>query len=252
MADVERVREQLQITNLQVRDPHVVQIIARAKYAGLYHMHEDPSTGVTNWAKGQVEGELVVLERKAAPRYQVLIKNQLGHDDLIEAPTLEWELDVHPNYLLYKVADGTIKGWWFHDDDERKYIQSVVERCIQDLQRRGHPAPPPPPAQPAGDAGEEIMNMLMRQQEPRQPERDRPREPLPAYDPAVAAKGKGKGVHAQPQPPAPPQPPPPPSYEPTVTVTREQLKATLVEMVSSDQFLDRMMARLQPPARTYT
>merc|ERR1719335_1567443 len=125
------------------------------------------ATGAPEWQKASIEGALYVVRRAVEPFYQVIIRNQLGTEDLIEVPTTDWDLDVHPNYLLYRLGDGTIKGLWFHDDEERKAILRELSSVLEDLKERKarpqevHAAPAVSVPQPdAAKAGAAILNML--------------------------------------------------------------------------------------------
>ena len=146
--DVDAVRRRLRVTNLQMSDPAICDVLGQAQYVGLYTMKEG-RTGNPEWEKASIEGAMFIVRRSTEPKYNVIIKNQLGNDDLIEVPSADWDLDIHPNYLLYRTGDGDIKGWWFHDDDERKHILEEIQMVLDDLKGNRNAPKAPNPTVPA-------------------------------------------------------------------------------------------------------
>jgi hypothetical protein len=192
--DVDAVRRRLRVTNLQMQDPAICDVLGQAQYVGLYTMKEGRS-GNPEWEKASIEGAMFIVRRTTEPKYNVIIKNQLGADDLIEVPTADWDLDIHPNYLLYRTGDGDIKGWWFHDDEERKHILQEISVVLEDL-KGSRNAPPKAPAS---------MPMSM---------------------------NEGKAQFSSDE----------------VMMSKAKLRSVLVEMVTSDKFLDDLLARLKAGA----
>jgi mRNA-decapping enzyme 1B len=175
-------------------DPAICDVLGQAQYVGLYTMKEG-RTGNPEWEKASIEGAMFIVRRSTEPKYNVIIKNQLGNDDLIEVPSADWDLDIHPNYLLYRTGDGDIKGWWFHDDDERKHILEEIQMVLDDLKgNRNAPKAPNPPVPPQND---------------------------------VTAAPVGADE---------------------VMMSKAKLRSVLVEMVTSDKFLDDLLARLKAGA----
>jgi len=225
MSTIDEVRRRLKVTNLQSADPNIVELVSQATYVGLYVMKET-STGAPEWEKASIEGALYVVKRSVEPIYHCIIKNQLGTEDLIEIPTTEWDLDVHPNYLLYRLGDGTIKGLWFHDDEERKAVLRELSAVLEDLkERKARPqeahAPVQSVPQPdAAKAGAAILNMLVGQ--------SGANGAAPA---APAYTGYDAGAPAD--------------SGDSFPISKGRIKSTLVELVSSDRFLDDLMIRLR-------
>jgi mRNA-decapping enzyme 1B len=173
-----------------------------------------------------IEGALYVVRRAVEPFFLVIISNQLVTEDLIEVPTTDWDLDVHPNYLLYRLGDGTIKGWWFHDDEERKTILREVSALLEELKgkRSAPPSAPPPgpaPVQPVGTTAEQsaaLLNMLVG---------DAGGGAVPAgYPPPNSSAPSGDAADQ-------------------FSISKARLRSTLVELVSSDRFLDDLIIRLR-------
>jgi hypothetical protein len=135
---------------------------------------------------------MFIVRRSTEPKYNVIIKNQLGNDDLIEVPTADWDLDIHPNYLLYRTGDGDIKGWWFHDDEERKHILKEISLVLDDLKGNRNAPKISSPAQ------HDVPEMHLGSEE--------------------------------------------------VMMSKAKLRSVLVEMVTSDKFLDDLLARLKAGA----
>jgi mRNA-decapping enzyme 1B len=225
MSTIDEVRKKLKVTNLQSTDPQIVDLVCQATYVGLYVMKVS-NTGAPEWQKASIEGALYVVRRAVEPFYQVIIRNQLGTEDLIEVPTTDWDLDVHPNYLLYRLGDGTIKGWWFHDDEERKTILREVSALLEELKgkRSAPPSAPPPgpaPVQPVGTTAEQsaaLLNMLVG---------DAGGGAVPAgYPPPNSSAPSGDAADQ-------------------FSISKARLRSTLVELVSSDRFLDDLIIRLR-------
>jgi mRNA-decapping enzyme 1B len=225
MSTIDEVRKKLKVTNLQSTDPQIVDLVCQATYVGLYVMKVS-ATGAPEWQKASIEGALYVVRRAVEPFYQVIIRNQLGTEDLIEVPTTDWDLDVHPNYLLYRLGDGTIKGWWFHDDEERKTILREVSALLEELKgkRSAPPSAPPPgpaPVQPVGTTAEQsaaLLNMLVG---------DAGGGAVPAgYPPPNSSAPSGDAADQ-------------------FSISKARLRSTLVELVSSDRFLDDLIIRLR-------
>jgi hypothetical protein len=122
------------------------------------------------------------------------------------------------------LGDGTIKGWWFHDDEERKTILREVSALLEELKgkRAAPPSAPPPgpaPVQPAGTTAEQsaaLLNMLVG---------DAGGGAVPAgYPPAP-------GIQAD--------------SADQFSISKGRLRSTLVELMSSDRFLDDFIMRLR-------
>lgn len=210
--DVDAVRRRLRVTNLQMSDPAICDVLGQAQYVGLYTMKEG-RTGNPEWEKASIEGAMFIVRRSTEPKYNVIIKNQLGNDDLIEVPSADWDLDIHPNYLLYRTGDGDIKGWWFHDDDERKHILEEIQMVLDDL--KGNRNAPKVeswvgPMNTVGDAAAVGA----------------PNPPVPPQNDVTAA----------------------PVGADEVMMSKAKLRSVLVEMVTSDKFLDDLLARLKAGA----
>merc|ERR1711974_210308 len=97
-----------------------------------YSQQDEPSAG---WRKASIEGPLCLVRRRTLPKYQMLVKNQFSNNDLLDNMHPDWELDCQANYVFYKVEDATkqIRGLWFHEDQERTQIQSVLEKYLEEL-----------------------------------------------------------------------------------------------------------------------
>jgi len=194
---------------MQQVDPHVTNVLAHAAYVGLYTMREKKD-GEHEWEKASVEGALFLVQRSVGPKWQIVVRNQLANaDDLIETPQHDWDLDVHPNYLLYRMGSGNIKGWWFHDDEDRKNILRELSRVLEEVQKN-------PKAQEVGD----VFNVP---------------------HPGAGAVGPGP-THLDQARMGPMGPIP---QDAQIRISKAKLRTVLLEMVGSDRFLDDLVARLR-------
>merc|ERR1719440_2650873 len=87
------------------------------------------------WRKAGIEGTLFIAERKSEPKWQLIIKNNSGTNDLVDNFHMDWELDIKTNYVFYRVEDTSkrIRGIWFHDDSERQKFGEEVTDLVNSL-----------------------------------------------------------------------------------------------------------------------
>mmetsp|Transcript_49979 Transcript_49979/g.79081 ORF Transcript_49979/g.79081 Transcript_49979/m.79081 type:complete len:203 (-) Transcript_49979:69-677(-) len=123
---------------LQGRDPQITSIIAYSKFVVAYLLQQDgPSPG---WRKANIEGPVYLVAKRDESR-QLLVQNQFSTNDLAETLHPEWELDCQKNYIFFKVEDPSkrIRGLWFHDDQERQKMESILEQTLTDIRNPRKP-----------------------------------------------------------------------------------------------------------------
>eukprot|EP00418_Pyrodinium_bahamense_P029415 CAMPEP_0179133038 /NCGR_PEP_ID=MMETSP0796-20121207/63252_1 /TAXON_ID=73915 /ORGANISM="Pyrodinium bahamense, Strain pbaha01" /LENGTH=195 /DNA_ID=CAMNT_0020831993 /DNA_START=60 /DNA_END=647 /DNA_ORIENTATION=- len=155
VSGIEQTRFKGMLESLQQQDPEITHIIVYSKFVVAYSLQQDgPNPG---WRLANIEGAVYLVHRRNTPRYQLLVKNQLHTHDLLDNLHPDWELDCQKNYVFYKVEDPSkrIRGLWFHDDAERKKIETTLEKTLEEirtapneLQTEPMPAPPEPKAAP--------------------------------------------------------------------------------------------------------
>jgi len=133
---LEQARYKGLLESLQQQDPEIDTIIVHSKFVVAYLLQQEgPNPG---WRKADIEGPLYLVRRQTLPRYQLFVKNQYNKTDLLDHLHSEWELDCQKNYVFYKVEDPVkrIRGLWFHDDTERRKLESALEKTLDDLRAR--------------------------------------------------------------------------------------------------------------------
>uniref|UniRef100_A0A7S1RFM8 Uncharacterized protein n=1 Tax=Alexandrium catenella TaxID=2925 RepID=A0A7S1RFM8_ALECA len=150
---IEQARFKGMLESLQLQDPEISSIVVYSKFVVAYLLQQDgPNPG---WRKANIEGPVYIVRRRVAPRYQLLVKNQLHMNDLLDSLHADWELDCQKNYVFYKVQDGSkrIRGLWFHDDSERQKIEDTLEKTLEEIRSSPNepliepmPTPPEPKA----------------------------------------------------------------------------------------------------------
>merc|ERR1719221_24461 len=125
--------ESAALFSLQQNDPDIYEIIAWSKFVVAYLLQQDgPNPG---WRKANIEGPIYILRRRSPPLLRLLVKNQFSTNDLLDNFHPSWELDCQKNYVFYKVEDPNkrIRGLWFHDDNERTRIESIIETTLKEM-----------------------------------------------------------------------------------------------------------------------
>jgi len=125
----------LSLNKLQESDSLIEEVVVYSKYAVCYLLQqEQPNPG---WRKANIEGPIFLLRRKQSPRYQLLVKNQNGPNDLLDDLHPDWEVDCQPQYVFYNTPDQSqkIRGIWFHNDAERIKIEKALEKAMAEVRQ---------------------------------------------------------------------------------------------------------------------
>mmetsp|Transcript_29298 Transcript_29298/g.88658 ORF Transcript_29298/g.88658 Transcript_29298/m.88658 type:complete len:225 (-) Transcript_29298:193-867(-) len=207
------------LSHLTRSDPNIENIVVQSKFVVAYLLQQDGSN--PGWIKADIEGPVYLVKRRVAPYFQLMVKNQFSQHGLLDDLHPDWELDCQNNYVFYKVEDPSksIRGLWFHDDNERQRIEAAVEKTLQEI-RQGSTQEPQiePPSMQAPPAG--------------------PIDEVPlewAYAPKVQV--------------AAPQIAPAQQAEDVVTVSHASLAASLKSLADDPQFLNMLMSKLRDQQR---
>mmetsp|Transcript_109548 Transcript_109548/g.234122 ORF Transcript_109548/g.234122 Transcript_109548/m.234122 type:complete len:237 (-) Transcript_109548:127-837(-) len=198
---------------LQQQDPLIDNIVVYSEFVVAYLMEESgPNPG---WRKANIEGPMVLVRRRSAPRFQLIVKNQLNSRDLQDNMDQAWELDCQKNYVFYKSEDASkrIRGLWFKDDAERLKVQTSLERSLDELRREP----------------EQQMAVLPR---PGQ----EPPVPSQAADGIAVPPPDGSEAHAHVAPL---------DQKEIVIVTADSLRASLLSLAEDDSFVAALMQKLK-------
>ncbi|DBA00962.1 TPA: hypothetical protein N0F65_006223 [Lagenidium giganteum] len=149
MAAVQMDRAQSDAMNLQVlrrQDEGIMDIVDTASHVVMYEFNPANET----WSRKEVEGSLFVVKRYSAPRFQMFVINRLSTTNLVIPIDERLELDEIETFLILRCptmpgsADFTIYGVWFHPEEERPKITSLLKRMVQTMKDYPQAALPPP------------------------------------------------------------------------------------------------------------
>mmetsp|Transcript_26006 Transcript_26006/g.53964 ORF Transcript_26006/g.53964 Transcript_26006/m.53964 type:complete len:237 (-) Transcript_26006:335-1045(-) len=229
VSGIEQARFKGMLESLQLQDPEINQILVYSKFVVAYFLQQDePNPG---WRKANIEGPVYIVRRRTAPRYQLLVKNQLHMNDLLDSLHPDWELDCQKNYVFYKVQDTCkrIRGLWFHDDAERQKIESTLEKALEEI--RNAPTEPQTEPMPAPPEPKPPIN---------QPE---PAPPAPTISAAdnVQSGGQVDLLYTQFGLTSPGEGAP----QETVTISMASVRSALHALADDDTFLKMVMQKLK-------
>ncbi|XP_020081290.1 mRNA-decapping enzyme-like protein, partial [Ananas comosus] len=109
-----QVIKELNLTVLRRIDPFVEEILFIASHVALYVLNVE----LMQWRRKDVDGALFVVKRNNQARFQFIVLNRRGPDNLVEDLLGDFEYEVQVPYLFYKNAAKEINGIWFYDPDE--------------------------------------------------------------------------------------------------------------------------------------
>mmetsp|Transcript_109549 Transcript_109549/g.234125 ORF Transcript_109549/g.234125 Transcript_109549/m.234125 type:complete len:232 (-) Transcript_109549:127-822(-) len=198
---------------LQQTDQEIEAIVIACQFVVTYLLQQHGCT--PGWRKANIEGPMVLVRRRSAPRFQLIVKNQLNSRDLQDNMDQAWELDCQKNYVFYKSEDASkrIRGLWFKDDAERLKVQTSLERSLDELRREP----------------EQQMAVLPR---PGQ----EPPVPSQAADGIAVPPPDGSEAHAHVAPL---------DQKEIVIVTADSLRASLLSLAEDDSFVAALMQKLK-------
>eukprot|EP00455_Lapot_gusevi_P019774 TRINITY_DN2105_c0_g1_i3.p1 TRINITY_DN2105_c0_g1~~TRINITY_DN2105_c0_g1_i3.p1 ORF type:complete len:488 (-),score=7.30 TRINITY_DN2105_c0_g1_i3:1149-2612(-) len=126
LGEVRRVGPNLNLVNLQRKDPSIEDILFTAKHAVLYDMEPD----VMSWRKKEIEGPLFIVKRRNLEN-QFIILNRLGvgrdfFQNIYSSMLIESQ---DPQFISFDLDSG-ILGLWFHDNQERDVAFALLTDLI--------------------------------------------------------------------------------------------------------------------------
>jgi len=147
------------LEGLQLRDPHIQRIALYSKEVVGYFLKQDGPT--PGWVKANIEGPLFVVSRRTAPRWQLIVKNQVSAECMVDSLHPDWELDCQKNYVFYKIEDASqkIRGLWFHDDAERQRVEQQLTQILNEMRKAAEPGPLAPSYNEPDDSAVDMAAM---------------------------------------------------------------------------------------------
>lgn len=196
------------------QDPDIEQVVAHCKFVVTYFMEQDANR--TGWRKSDIEGPVVIVRRRTAPRYVLIVKNSANGKELRDAVHPDWELDCQEHYVFFKVEDAgqRIRGLWFDNDNDRIKLEQVLERIFEELRN-------PPPVDTLPSQRQDLSKAAPGLGAP------------PARDHSKPQNGHQLGIIESQTAPS------------QLVITKDSLRASILSLADDDQFLDMIMQRLQ-------
>ena len=86
-----------------------------------------------SWRSANIEGPVYLVRRRSGPRYQLLLKSQVGTGvDILRKERVVW---TDNNWVVYYGGeDGSkcLRGLWFDNDNEReKFVQELQNALVE-------------------------------------------------------------------------------------------------------------------------
>ncbi|CAM9776580.1 unnamed protein product [Chrysoparadoxa australica] len=128
------------LVNLRKKDKDITAILTTASHVTVYAYTEEA------WERCDVEGTLFLVERSSAPYYAILVTNRLSLDNMFQAITSSFRMQLIDPYLMFmssegcklgkKLHTGQVYGIWFHSDTERQQATVTIEAMINRAKER--------------------------------------------------------------------------------------------------------------------
>ena len=237
-------RRRAQLSALRAEDPDIEEIPVSASHVALYELRAD-AQGVPAWRKTEIEGSLYLLKRNNKPRLKILIKNQAdsSEGDFSQEIDRKVECEVRDQTLYYKVGDdGLVRGLWFHSSETLNQFVSVIQDASSKIVEGGT------------DAGKHLLQLLGKSKTSPKTEdassilRDHVMKDARIQEETSASallgalmqqNSVGRSPPAEPILRRPAQP-----IIDSITLRKSDLRLVLADMVSSDDFVNELFARL--------
>lgn len=113
-------RRELEECVLKKYDPNSAGIIATAPLAAAYVFDQE----YERWEKVNCEGILFLYRKTYDPYCNLFLLNRLNNSHLYQPINRQLRLQIENSYLLFKNENGTIIGFWFHDN---KYFNKICD-----------------------------------------------------------------------------------------------------------------------------
>mmetsp|Transcript_28561 Transcript_28561/g.34776 ORF Transcript_28561/g.34776 Transcript_28561/m.34776 type:complete len:302 (+) Transcript_28561:203-1108(+) len=126
----ENDKKQANLRVLQRLDASVQDIVCSATHVVLYEFNQKKQ----HWEKRNVEGSLFITQRIDEPIFRLLVLNRNSTDNLEVSIGIHFQMQVREPYLIFRSQNGdaTIRGLWFHDNNERRTVSTYLEQIVED------------------------------------------------------------------------------------------------------------------------
>lgn len=119
-------RRELEECVLKKYDPNSAGIIATAPLAAAYVFDKE----FERWEKLNCEGILFLYRKTYDPYCNLFLLNRLNNSHLYQPINRQLKLQVENSYLLFKNENGTIIGFWFHDNQHFNKICDEIKKML--------------------------------------------------------------------------------------------------------------------------
>ena len=136
---------------LQRLDTQIVDLAISSTHVVLYQFSPQSST----WNKTDIEGPLFIVKRSCNPRFKLIVMNRNSQENLEVGVNGTMEMQLREPYLIFRDnssnttanntsttttttaagGDETIRGLWFHNDNERKSVHTYLENVVKSLSK---------------------------------------------------------------------------------------------------------------------
>mmetsp|Transcript_38846 Transcript_38846/g.128635 ORF Transcript_38846/g.128635 Transcript_38846/m.128635 type:complete len:372 (+) Transcript_38846:2-1117(+) len=124
MASIDKDKQlEYNLAVLKRRDAAITEVLKMAGHVVLYQFNEDSQS----WDLKKVEGSLFVVARTTAPRHMFVVLNRLSSQNLVEAVTADFQMELNDQFLLYRNDASEIIGIWFYSPPERAEIAALLQ-----------------------------------------------------------------------------------------------------------------------------
>jgi hypothetical protein len=93
---------------LKRRDADISEVLNMTGHVVLYQYNETTQA----WDLKKVEGSLFVVARTSEPRHMFVVLNRLSSQNVVEAVTADFQMELTDQFLLYRNDKAEIIGIW--------------------------------------------------------------------------------------------------------------------------------------------
>jgi len=122
---------------LQQEDAEIDEIMVHSNYAKLLlQLGDCHNEGPVSFPKEASEGPVFIVRRRQAPKYQLLVKNELYQNVLVDDLDPRWDLQEMQGNLLYKVEQSQLhRCLEFDDGVECRKVAAIIELILKECKR---------------------------------------------------------------------------------------------------------------------
>uniref|UniRef100_A0A7S1BY92 mRNA-decapping enzyme C-terminal domain-containing protein n=1 Tax=Corethron hystrix TaxID=216773 RepID=A0A7S1BY92_9STRA len=128
------IKHSANLRALQRVDPSTVDIVSSATHVVLYQFNDTHQ----QWEKAGIDGSLFLTKRNCdeinPTRFRLVVLNRSNPENLIVDVSGSFQMQVRQPYLIFrdsKNPEAAIRGIWFHDDEERSGVASLLQKVIK-------------------------------------------------------------------------------------------------------------------------